>query len=65
MVRTMQIKIEDSPANALDLCRDMSHVVVAGRNMMKIYSIEVSSYIFVKVHVAYYTNMCKMEVNTP
>ena len=43
MVRTMQIKIEDSPANALDLCRDMSHVVVAGRNMMKIYSIEVSA----------------------
>jgi len=39
-MKTMQIKIEDAPANALDLCRDMSSVVVAGRNMIRIFSIE-------------------------
>jgi len=40
MVRTMFVQIQDSPANALDLSRDYSNVVVVGRNMMKIYSIE-------------------------
>jgi len=65
MVRTMQIKIEDSPANALDLCRDMSHVVVAGRNMMKIYSIEEDTFLE-KFNLATtkrsVTNMCCNDV---
>ena len=49
-MKTMQIKIEDAPANALDLCRDMSSVVVAGRNMIRIFSIEVRMF---SVHVLY------------
>jgi len=45
MVRTMHVQIPDSPANALDLSKDFGHVVVAGRNMMKIYSIEEDEFV--------------------
>ncbi|XP_023322719.1 GATOR complex protein WDR24 [Eurytemora carolleeae] len=44
MVRTMHV-LQESPANALDLSKDFSHVVVAGRNMMKIYSIEEEEFV--------------------
>jgi len=39
MGRTMYTVLE-GPANALDLCKDCSKVVVAGRSVFKIYSIE-------------------------
>lgn len=39
VAKTMHVVLE-APANALDLCKDGSKVVVAGRSVFKIFSIE-------------------------
>ena len=44
MGRTMHTVLE-GPANALDLCKDCTKVVVAGRSVFKIYSIEEEEFV--------------------
>jgi len=49
MGRTMHVVLEktqnNATANALDLCKDASQVVVAGRNVFKVYSIEEEEFV--------------------